>query len=136
MEHNSILMFIGEVVGNREIRITKKISIHDAIIFLDKSFPTFPSSMDKSYQSILLEERADILIHLNHYNILLSYQRNSLQIVETSNFLTEEEVWEVFTSFIVRIGDKLTYLGNFPYSKARCRKRKKGPTLTGACHHK
>ena len=135
MEHSSILMFIGEVIGSREIRITKKVSIHDAIILLEKSFPNFPSSMDESYQSIPLEELADILIHLNHYHILLSYQQNSLQIVETSNFLTEEEIFEVLTNFIVRIGDKLTYLGTFPYSKARCRKRKKGPTLTGACHH-
>lgn len=135
MEHKSILMFIGEVIDSREIRITKKVSIHDAIILLDKSIPTIPTTLDESYQSIPLEEQANILIHLNHYNILLSYQQHSLQIVETSNFLTEEEILDVFTNFIVKIGDKLTCLGTFPYSKARCRKRKKGPTLTGACHH-
>ncbi|PGV51420.1 hypothetical protein [Bacillus sp. AFS037270] len=125
MENNSKLMFIGEIINNQEIRITRKPSIYDVFLLSEKSFSTFPSSMNLSYQSVPLEEQANISIHINCYHIILSYQHNSLQIAESSKILTEEEVIEVFTNFIVKKGDRSTYLGTSPYCKKRPRKKKK-----------
>lgn len=82
MENNSKLMFIGEIINNQEIRITRKPSIYDVFLLSEKSFSTFPSSMNLSYQSVPLEEQANISIHINCYHIILSYQHNSLQIAE------------------------------------------------------
>ncbi|MCM3729626.1 hypothetical protein M3226_29050 [Neobacillus cucumis] len=125
MENNSRLIFIGEIINSQEIRITRKPSIYDAFLLSEKSFSTFPSSMNPSYQSVPLEEQANISIHTNCYHIILSYQHNSLQIAASSKKLTEEEVIEVFTNFIVKKGDRFTYLGTSPYRKTRQRVKKK-----------
>lgn len=125
MENNSRLIFIGEIINSKEIRITRKPSIYDAFLLSEKSFSTFPSSMKPSYQSVPLEEQANISIHINCYHIILSYQHNSLQIAESSKILTEEEVIEVFTNFIVKKGDRITFLGTSPHRKTRPRKKKK-----------
>ena len=125
MENNNRLMFIGEIINNQEIQITRKPSIYDAFLLSEKTFSTFPSSMNPSFQSVPLEEHANISIHINCYHIILSYQHNSLQIAESSKILTEEEVVEVFTNFIMKKGDRITYLGTSPYRKTRPRKKKK-----------
>ncbi|TWD99396.1 hypothetical protein FB550_10731 [Neobacillus bataviensis] len=125
MENNSRLIFIGEIINSQEIRITRKPSIYDAFLLSEKSFSTFPSSMNPSYQSVPLVEQANISIHINCYHIILSYQHNSLQIAESSKILTEEEVIEVFTNFIVKKGDRITFLGTSPHRKTRPRKKKK-----------
>ncbi|MEH7545918.1 MULTISPECIES: hypothetical protein [Bacillaceae] len=125
MENNSKLMFIGEIINSQEIRITKKPSIYDAFLLSEKTFSTFPSSMNDSYQSVPLEEQANISIHIKSYHIILSYEHNSLRIAESSKILTEEEVVQVFSNFIMKKGDRITYLGTSPYRKTRPRKKKK-----------
>ncbi|MEH7417286.1 hypothetical protein V7266_18545 [Neobacillus drentensis] len=125
MENNNILMFIGDMISSQEIRITRKPSIYDAFLLTEKSISSFPAPMDGHYQSIPLEEQATILIHINQYHILLSYQQNSLHIAESGKNFPEEEVLEVFSNFIVRIGGKITYLGTSPYCKKRPRRKKK-----------
>lgn len=125
MEKNSTLMFIGEIISNQDIRITRRPSIYDAFLLSDKSLPVDLSPMKESYQSIPLVEHANISIHFKNYQIELSYQFHSLQITETSKTLSEEEVLEVFTNFFVRVGDQVNYLGTSPYCKTRSRKKKK-----------
>ena len=92
MEKNSTLMFIGEIISNQDIRITRRPSIYDAFLLSDKSLPVDLSPMKESYQSIPLVEHANISIHFKNYQIELSYQFHSLQITETSKTLSEEEV--------------------------------------------
>ena len=122
----SRLMFIGEIISSQEIRIRKKPSIYDAFLLSNRSpLSDFPSPMCRPYQSIPLEEQAKILIHMNNYQILLSYQNHSLQLAESSKVLNEEEVLEVFTNFIVIKGGNVIFLGTSPYCKTRFRKRKK-----------
>ena len=122
----SRLMFIGEIIGSQEIRIRRKPSIYDAIILSNRSpLSDFPSSMSRPYQSIPLEEESKILIHMSNYQILLSYRNHSLHLAESSKALTEEEVLEVLTNFIVMTGESVIVLGTSPYCKTRSRKRKK-----------
>ncbi|MEH7119911.1 hypothetical protein V7128_21180 [Neobacillus vireti] len=123
----SRLIFIGEIIGSQEIRIRRKPSIYDAFLLSKRSpLSDFPSSMSRPYQSIPLEEEFKILIHMsNHYRILLSYRNHSLHLAESSKALTEEEVLEVFTNFIVMTGGSVIALGTSPFCKTRSRKRKK-----------
>ncbi|MDR4949982.1 hypothetical protein [Neobacillus cucumis] len=130
MVNNNRLIFIGDIMGHREIRITRKPSIHDAVLLSDQSLPFQPSSLSESYQSIPLEEHATILIHLNSDNVLLSFQRNSLQIADTDKMPTEEEFLEVFTHFILTIEGRVTYFETSPYRKMRARKKNKERNLS------
>ena len=125
LDNITILMFIGEMISSQEIRITRKPSLYDAFLLSDKTFPAFPPSLSESYQSIPLVEQANLLIHIQNYQIVLSYQQCSLQITKTGEILSEEEVLEVFTNFIVRVADKVSYLGTSPYRKKRSQRKKK-----------
>jgi hypothetical protein len=125
LDNTTILMFIGEMISNQEIRITKKPSIYDAFLIADELFPAFPSSLSESYQSIPLVEQANLSIHIQNYEIVLSYQQHSLQITKSGEILSEDEALEVFTNFIVRVADKVTYLGTSPYRKKRSQRKKK-----------
>ncbi|MEH7096857.1 hypothetical protein [Neobacillus vireti] len=125
MDNITILMFIGEMINSQEIRITRKPCLYDAYLFTDESFSAFPSSLSESYQTIPLVEQANLSIHIQNYQIVLSYQQNSLQITKSGEILSEEEVLEVFTYFIVRVAEKVTYLGTTPYRKKRSQRKKK-----------
>ena len=129
MNNVTILMFIGEMISSQEIRITRKPSLYDAFLLSDESISAFPTSLSESYQSIPLVEQANLSIHIQNYQIVLSYQQNSLQITKTGENLSEEEVLEVFTNFIVRVADKVTYLGTSPYRKKRSQRKKKDRIL-------
>ncbi|MBT2657890.1 hypothetical protein J7E81_22055 [Bacillus sp. ISL-18] len=125
MDNITILMFIGEMISSQEIRITRKPSLYDAFLLSDESFPATPPSLSESYQSIPLVQQASLLIHIQNYQIVLSYQQSSLQITKTGEILSEEEVLEVFTNFIVRVADKVSYLSTSPYRKKRSQRKKK-----------
>ncbi|PLS08003.1 hypothetical protein [Neobacillus cucumis] len=130
MENKNSLMFIGDIVSSKEIRITRKPSIYDAFLLSNEPLAAFPTPTNESYQSIPLEEQANISIQMKNYHIVLSYQQNSLQIAETDQILTEEEVLEIFNNFIVRIEDRVTYLETSSYRKMRPRKKKNRRFLT------
>ena len=122
MEKTHSIIFIGEVIGSHEIRITSKPGIYDIILLTNQSSC---ASTDMPYQSIPLENQTSISIHLNDISIQLAFHDQSMHIVEASKILTEEEVNSVLSHFMLKEGAWVYLLGQAPYRKSRPRKRKK-----------
>lgn len=121
MEWNS-LIFIGESSHDKEMKITRKPSFNDAIqLSLQSPQPTEHSP----YQAIPLCNTRKIFIYHNGKNIHITCSQHSLRISVDHGELTEEEVYEVVNSFILKDGERITFLGVFPFCKNRLRKRNK-----------
>jgi hypothetical protein len=113
----------------QELRITSKPSFYDALLLSNRSpQPT----KDTSFQSIPICKKTIVSIRYRDDDIQLTYHGQSLQIFASNRELSEEEVLEVLHNFVVKEGNRVTYLRIFPNDKFRRRKRK-GPRVIAEC---
>ncbi|WP_251552295.1 hypothetical protein [Neobacillus muris] len=115
----SALVFIGEKTNNGEWRITRTPETNDLALLL------FQSPHEKStYQFIPLSHNEDPWIYFYNTNIQMTCQNQSLLVFEGDPELTEEQVFELMSSFALKDRNRIAFLRLFPNSKYRPKKRK------------
>ncbi|MFP7298653.1 hypothetical protein [Neobacillus niacini] len=100
------LVFIGERPSYLEMQIKGKPDFYDAIVLSKKSH--HPSS-NRSYHSIPLHETR-VTIHIRETNSQFNCYYKSLQLIEGEKQLSEEEAFDIFTSFAIMEDNKVAFL--------------------------
>jgi hypothetical protein len=116
------LIFIGEQMNKKVVRITNKPSFYDALLLSNQ---TPQPTKIIPYQSIPIRKNTTLSIRYRDDIIQLTYQGNSIQIIADNRELSEKEVFELLHNFAVKEGDRVTFLRTFCHSKTRLRKRKR-----------
>lgn len=112
------LIFIGEKIENQQWRIERQATLADAICL---SKPLSHSAPDTCYQSIpLTPTKASIC--LNDQSIQVMVHPYSLEFHCGGPF--DKEVYNLFNSFFIKNGKKVSYLQLFPHGKASIRRDK------------
>jgi hypothetical protein len=120
---NKMLIFIGEMSKKAEVRITRKPGFSDAALLSQQS----PQLLKNSpYQTIRLSDEGNNSICFCDKDIQITYHPRSLEIIEENRELSEEEVLDVVTNFILKEGNRFTVLGTFPNRKEKLDQLKKG----------
>lgn len=121
------LIFIGAKKRNKELQLKSKPGFSDAICLSKQSTHT---TKNTPYQSISIGSRKNISIHFCDENIHFTYHNKSLQLLAGDNKnLTDENVFDVFTNFAFKEGNKVTILKILPDRKMISRKKKKERVL-------
>lgn len=115
------LVFIGEMSRKEKVRIKRKPGFSDAAL-LSRQSPQ--PSKSSPYQTIRLNDEGNNSICFCDNDIQITYNHRSLQI-EGNRKLSEEEVYDAVTNFILKEGNRATVLGTFPKRKQKRDNRKK-----------
>ncbi|NRD77143.1 hypothetical protein HPT25_06490 [Bacillus sp. BRMEA1] len=109
---NKKLIFIGEMSKKSGLKILRKPKFSDAVLLSHQS----PQLMSNSpYQTIHLCEEGHNSIYLCDRDIQIICFPKSIQIIQENRELTEEEVYDAVTNFVLMEGKKVTFLGRFPH---------------------
>ncbi len=122
-------ILIGKPTGAKELEITNKPSFYDAIQLSNQSLQRPHLHPNSPYHLIPLEDNTDLSFHYGNANIEVNYDQRSLSFVEVGQKLMEEEVFDVLANFVVKEGNKASYLGIPPYGKDPAKKTKKARTI-------
>lgn len=120
------LIFIGEKKRNKELQLKSKPGFSDAICLSKQSTHT---TKNAPYQSIHIGSRKNISIHFRDENIHFTYHNKSIKLLAGDKNLTDKDVFDVFTNFAFKEGNKVTILKIFPDRKMIPRKKKKERVL-------
>ncbi|MED1468980.1 hypothetical protein [Bacillus salipaludis] len=125
MDNNpsSSLNFIGVRLSNREIMIKSKPGFFDAL-----TLSKHPSK-SSFYQTIPLGDTHSVSIYYYNKRFQFTYQNHSFQLFEGNQQLSEQVVYNILNNFIVKEGNKASYLTSFPEDKIRTAKKKKTRVL-------
>ncbi|OIK10627.1 hypothetical protein BIV60_20625 [Bacillus sp. MUM 116] len=119
----SSLNFKGVLLNHHEIIVKSKPRFSDALRILKHP------SKNNFYQTIPLSETQFVAIYYQNRRFQFTYQNQSFLLFEGNQQLSEDAVYNIVNNFIVKEGNKVSYLTNFPEDKIRPAKRKKGRVL-------
>lgn len=123
------IFFIGEKMRNQEWRITRRPNFYDAVLLTQQSNQT--AEENSSYQSIPLGS-ANIAFNLYEHNIYFTYHLQTLQIEIDSTEPSEEDIFDVFNSLLLKEGNMVSYLVLIPKGKTSPVHKKKTRILAEA----
>lgn len=100
------LIFIGERPSHMEMQIKGKPEFYDAILLSKKSHH---QSSNMSYHSIPLHQ-SRVTISIRENNSQFNYHRQSLQLIEGEQPLSQVEAYDIFTNFAIMEDNKVAFL--------------------------
>ncbi|GHH98727.1 hypothetical protein [Neobacillus kokaensis] len=106
------LVFIGEKIREHEWKITRKPEFYDAILLTHQTSQT-EKAEENRYQSIPLPS-ANFKFNLGDHNIYFTYNNQKIQFEKDREDLSEEEVFDVFNSLLLKEGTRVSYLVQMP----------------------
>ncbi|MDR6999306.1 hypothetical protein [Neobacillus niacini] len=120
---HSSLNFIGVRINNHEIMIKSKPGFFDAL-----TLSKHPSK-NSFYQTIPLSDTQSVSFYYYNKRFQFTYQNQSFRLFEGNQRLSEHVVYNILNNFIVKEGNKASYLTSFPEDKIRTAKKKKTRVL-------
>ncbi|MCQ6279247.1 hypothetical protein [Bacillus sp. EB600] len=124
-KENSIIIF-GERLCNNEIIFKGKLGFFDALKFSDQ-LP--PLDVKFPYQFIPLTSTSNETIHfldpILFRKFKFSVENHSLIIIDSDNNLTQGAVFNIFSYFLIKKGNRMLFLTDVPNNKITRRRKAK-----------
>jgi hypothetical protein len=116
LNSNVSLVIIGKPIGKNHLQLLSKPGFSDAIQLLNHS--SIGIRTDSTfYQLIPLKDMDTISFHYNNIKIQASYDQQLLSFVEENRTEAEKRVFDVLANFVIKAGNKVSYLGIPPHYK-------------------
>ncbi|MCM3567304.1 hypothetical protein [Neobacillus mesonae] len=121
MEHTFI--FIGKRMKEKGWKVTSRPGFYDALQF---TYPTQQkvNSAESSYQSIPLHS-ANITCGSSENTIYFTFHNGKLRIFTEKAELSDHDIYDIFSSLLLKEGNKVSYLIQPPKRKSSKINRKK-----------
>jgi len=112
LKNKSAIILIGKQINNQELQITCKPSFSDAIQLTNHSLTLTKNS---PYQCIPLEDDKNITLNYDGCSVHVDLNQRLIRIKEGASKLTEEEAFDLLSNFVIKEGDRVSFLGIPPH---------------------
>ncbi len=108
------IVFIGEQIKEREWLLRRKPRFNDMIILSHQSPRMNNNSL---FQYIPLNQSENSCFYIKDQDIQIHFHHRTLQIFSSKRELTEVEVYEILSHFVLIEGGRVKLLGRMPLTK-------------------
>lgn len=114
------IVFIGEQIKEREWLLGRKPRFNDMIILSHQSPRMNQNSL---FHYIPLNQSENSCFYIKDQDIQINFHHRTLQIFSSKHELTEVEVYEILSHFVLIEGGRVKLLGRMPMTKPSHMKR-------------